>query len=443
MRYLLPVYIFLLPLNALLITYLQCGIWVDMSILRFWKEIILVLLLLITTIKVLVSHKFNIQKIYKDNYILGLSTIFIISTFIYIFFPYLEIKVNAILGFKYDRFFIFALLIGFFLWTIRENFNNILKSVFISAWLIMIVFLPWYVFGDISTMSRIFGYSREVSTYSANGCITFSQNVSGWHNRFQGTFSDPIRFSVFLVVFYFIYVWYILNKEIKNRNTKYALLIVPTLLMLISVFYAYTKTSMLGLAFGIVVFGLVANNFRYKIYFPRRFYVYSWVLLWILLAFWLYIKRHLFLHPEAISGRLENLSKSFEMFFYNPMWFGLWIAWPRSQLATSEDTSLSQWVLLFLPENWYVQILLEQGILWVSFFIALIVVLVVYLYRIVKAKKDYLSIGIFTWFVSILFMANFTHIFEERATSYILFMIVGAYIAMNYDVVKKKRGRRR
>jgi hypothetical protein len=91
--------------------------------------------------------------------------------------------------------------------------------------------------------------------------------------------------------------------------------------------------------------------------------------------------------------------------------------------------NLASWVNKFLPENWYIQILLEQSLIWLSLFIALMSVIWVYLYRIVRTKKDYLSIGIFVSFITILFMANFTHIFEESATSYILFMIIWSYIA--------------
>lgn len=52
----------------------------------------------------------------------------------------------------------------------------------------------------------------------------------------------------------------------------------------------------------------------------------------------------------------------------------------------------------------------------------------------VKLGKDYMSIGIFTAFVSLCFMANFTHGFEEAATSYILFLIIGIYLS---DTIKK------
>jgi hypothetical protein len=47
-----------------------------------------------------------------------------------------------------------------------------------------------------------------------------------------------------------------------------------------------------------------------------------------------------------------------------------------------------------------------------------------YLLAIIEKKKDFFSIGLFASFISLNFMALFTHSFEEAATSYILFMIV-------------------
>jgi len=83
------------------------------------------------------------------------------------------------------------------------------------------------------------------------------------------------------------------------------------------------------------------------------------------------LKWELFLHLGAVINRLENLSKSIEMFFYNPIGYGLGIAGPASQIGNSIEsagnwqiaTSTTHTIHKFLPENWYVQILLEQGII--------------------------------------------------------------------------------
>lgn len=437
MRYLIQIFIFLLPFHAVLVTYLSCKAGINTDILRFWKEIIVILLLFIVSIKVLWKNSFSLKNIYKDNYLLWTITAFSICSFIYIFFPFFEIKISAFLWFKYDVFFLFTLIIWLYLSTIRENFDVILKTLFVSVWIILIIFLPWFAFWDISKMAEIFGYSTKVSTYNAWSCIAFAQNVTGWHHRFQWTFWDPIRFSVFLVVSYFIYLWYILNVHFKNKLLKYTFVIIPSLLIFISIFFALTKTSILWLVFGFITFWYLIFKIIYKKEISRKVVIITSWIITIFLTFILYIKRHLFLHPEAILWRVENLITSINMFFYNPFWYWLWIAWPASQLWTSQNEVLSSSARKFLPENWYVQILLEQSLIWLVLFLSILIIVWIYLFRIIKTKRDYLSIWIFTSYLTIIFMWNFTHVFEESATSFILFLIIWAYIAKEIREFKK------
>jgi O-antigen ligase len=83
----------------------------------------------------------------------------------------------------------------------------------------------------------------------------------------------------------------------------------------------------------------------------------------------------------------------------------------------------------FLPENWYVQIVLEQWIVGVSLFITLIIFIGYRLLARIKKYRDYLSVGITTAYFSLCFMALFTHAFEEAATSYILFFFIWLILA--------------
>jgi len=432
MKYLLSIFVFLLPWHAVIITVLKCRLNIDVNILRFWKEWILLLMLGIVAYQQLKKHHFSLTAIYKNNYILWLVTCFTVCSFVYIFFPFFDPSIRQYLGFKYDVFFLFALLVWLYLARASEYFYFLLKTLFLSTGLMLIIFLPWFMSGDIAVTSEIIGFSSTPSTYEANGCISFAQNVTGGHHRFQGSFGDPIRLSVFLCVFYFLFLWYILSIHKKIAHKNIAILGIGTLAVLAGIFFAYTKTSMVGVVFWGMLFSYLSGKYIYKIVIPT---IYLWIFAGVssggLLTF-LYIKRHLFLHPEAILGRIENLIQSVHMFLWNPLWYGLGIAGPASQLATSSDKELAHNVTKFLPENWYVQILLEQWLWWIAFFIGLLCVIGVYLYRVVKRKKDFFSIGIFTAYITILLMANFTHIFEETATSFLLFLFIGAYLAREY-----------
>lgn len=132
MKYLLSLFVFLLPFHAIFVTYMKCKAGIDTDILRFWKEIVIILLLFVVVVKVLWNEHFNIKKIYQNNYLLGLTTAFTICSFIYIYFPYFNPKINAYLGFKYDVIFLFALIVGLYLSSIKNNFDKILTSLFAS-----------------------------------------------------------------------------------------------------------------------------------------------------------------------------------------------------------------------------------------------------------------------------------------------------------------------
>ncbi len=478
-KYLVLILVIILPLHALLVTTLKCKFWLNTDFLRFWKEFILMFLFFITFYKTVIKrYKWNFSKLYKNNYILWTVTAFALVSLAFVFLPFWKPKLSSFLGFKYDVFFLIALVIWLYLPVIKNNLEIILKSIFGITWLILAIFLPWYLFGDISAVTSIFGFSSEVSTYNVNSCISFSQNVN-WQHRFQWTFSWPIRWSVFLTTFYLIFLWFTLNiKENKYNlsafqaslfNTKerqknlpfewkevteggwiikslLLFIIITSIFVITSIFYSYSKTTILWLFFWISLFSYLTYKIKFWKEISTKFITIS-SSIWALWLIWLLIiKKDVFLHLGSIINRFDNLKTSVEMFLWNPFGYGLWIAGPASWTGHSIESAGSWEVAVisteythkFLPENWFVQILLEQWIIWLALFIWVIIIILLKLFSIVKIKKDYLSIWIFTSFATLIFMANFTHAFEESATSYILFLIIGAYIAKN-NIIKRKK----
>jgi len=444
LKILTGILIFFLPLHALIITTLKCKFDINTDFLRFWKEGIVIALLSFVFAKVYKDNNFSLKKIYKDNILLGTVTAFIICSIVFIFFPFFEIKAASILGFRYDVFFLLTLIIGLYLSNGMKDLWYYLSLLFISTFWVLIVFLPWYLFGDISALASIFGYSSEVSTYTANECISFAQNVNGQH-RFQWSFGWPIRFSVFLTIVLSLFAGYILQyKDIKPSH-KYIILGGMSALILPAIFFSYSKTSILGLIVTAGVFTYLVRRYIYNKRITQKFLLHLGAITSIPVVFIVIFKWDLFLHLWSVLNRLDNLSKSFEMFFYNPIWYGLWIAGPASQIGNSIE-SAGNWqtatatvskVHKFLPENWYIQILLEQGVVWFFLFISVLLIIGLRLFSLVKKRKDYMSIGIFTAFIALCFMANFTHAFEEAATSYILFLIIGIYLAHTIHESKK------
>ncbi len=443
MRTLIGAFVFLIPLHAFIVTLLKCKYNIDVDFLRFWKEFVILWLLVTVFIQQLIENNYSLKKIYKGNYIVGTITAFTICSLVYMFFPFFEITMASILWFRYDVVFLLACIVWLYLKNGLQDLGFYIRTWAISAFGILLFFLPWYLFWDISALATSFGYSGEVSSYTANSCISFAQWVE-WHYRFQGTFGWPIRFSVFLTVVLCVFSWYILSRKDLPNNKKYGILMGFGLLAVTAIFYSYSKTSVLGLVFATILFVYLARKYIYGKKISKAFLRTLWIALWVPLAYIVFFKGELFLHLWAIINRLDNLGKSIEMFFYNPIGYGLGIAGPASQVGNSIEsagswqiaTSTTSRIYKFLPENWYVQILLEQWIVGLSLFLSILILIGMKLWKKVKTRKDYMSIGMFTWFLALCFMANFTHAFEEAATSYVLFLFLGIY--MSDDYLRKK-----
>ena len=436
MKIILALLLFFLPYHAFIVTVMQCKYNLDTNILRFWKELVVIGLLLYVFFTTYKRHDWSLAKLYEKNTLLGLITAFVISSAIYIFFPFFELKPAAVLGFRYDVFFFFTMLIGLFAVGIQQDMRFLLRTVFIATFGILIIFLPWYVFGDISKMASHFGYSDQVSTYFANQCLSFSQNVEG-HHRFQATFGGPIRMSVYFTIVGTLFAGWMLTNTRFSLRKKYIISVIFGFLLLAGIFYSYSKTSMLGVVFSAALFIFLSYKYVYRHEIGKKFYLGLTALVTTPILLVTLFKAELFLHIGAMVNRLENLSKSVEMFFYNPIGYGLGIAGPASQIGNSIEsagswqiaTSTTTTVHRFLPENWFVQILLEQGIIGFSIFMALMILIGWRLIVRLKQYRDFMTVGITTAYFALCFMSLFTHGFEEAATSYMLFLFIGIILA--------------
>ena len=425
--------LFLLPLHAFIVTVLKCKFAIDTDILRFWKEWIILILLLMTFFTQYKKYDWSLKKLYHKNTLLGLTTAFIVCSALYLYFPFFELKAASVLWFRYDVFFLFALLIGLYLPAWEEDIRFYMKMVFLSTFWILIVFLPWYLFWDIKSTVWLFGYSNEASTYTANACLSFAQNVEGWYAWFQATFGGPIRMSVYLTLVGSLFMGYILSATRFTRTQKYTFIAIFWTLILTSIFFSYSKTSILWAIFAIALFSFLTFRYIYRRVITRKMYIQAGIALSLPIILVIILKWDMFLHLWSVLNRLENLGRSAEMFFYNPMWYGLGIAGPASQIGNSIESAWGTFIATsnvltihrFLPENWYVQILLEQWIIGLSIFVSLIIFIGYRLVSRIKQHRDFVSVWVATAYFSLCFMALFTHAFEEAASSYMLFFFIG------------------
>lgn len=355
----------------------------------------------------------------KDNFLLKYTLAYIVLCVIYLYIPHFHPETPSFLGFRYDIFFLLAFLAGYLFDSTSSNIKTLLKYVFFTTTSIVVIFLLWYIFFDIWTTVGVFWFSSRVSVFNPFECLSFSQNIIGNH-RLQATFWWPIRYSVYLVVVYFILLGAFMDTKMSVIYKKYIYVMSGTLLILLSIFFSYSKTSYIGFLLGAIIFLFMSWKMFMKNKFPQK-YLQLIIVFGVLFGIgWMYIYRDLFLHIGSMLKRFENLLFSFELLRDNIFWYGLGIAGPASTVAT-----LSNYFEPFLPENWYIQVWLETGIVGLFLLLNIIWLIGKRLFWISLGRKEYYWIGLFCAFVSLCVMALFTHSFEEAATSYLLFFLIG------------------
>ena len=437
LKFLFPLFLFLLPLHALVITTLKCRFEINVDLIRFWKEFFILWALIYGFFLGYKKSGYSLKKLYKHNTLLWLITLYIACSVFFIYFPFMELKAASVLWFRYNVFFLLAFLVWLYVVQLKDELRPLLKTTFIASFGIIIIFLPWFLFWDIASKAAIFGHSTEVSTYTANQCISFAQNVTGGHHRLQASFWSPINFSVYLTLILTLFTGWLLTSQRFTHKQKYLLWAGFWTLCLTAIFFAYTKTSLLWVLFSGAVFSFLSYKYVLRKEITRKFYIWIAGLTLTPVVLVALFKWELFLHLWAVINRLDNLKMSLEMFLYNPFGYGLGIAGPASQIGNSIEsagdwviaTNTTQTVHRFLPENWFVQVLLEQGIIGLVLFSALFIVIWARLFDRIKKHKDYISVAWFTAFVGLCFMWLFIHVFEDAAISYTAFLIFGILLS--------------
>lgn len=410
LKYGMQCMIFLLPWHALFMTFLQCKVHINTLGIRFWKEIG-VCILFCTTL-------FHIKKrgfLYRSQ--LVFVTLFVILfTILCAFIPDTIFSVQDILALRYDSVFLLMLLVGLSFPYFVQYRNTFLKTLFVSTGLMLGVFVIWYTVFDIATMTNFFWYSSHVSTYDPRGCLAFSQNITGGYHRLQASFGWPIRLGVFLAWVYILSLWSI--SRIRGRYTRGGIFISFSLLLFVAVFYTYSKTAYVGIFSGLIIYMIF-----FLTYTEKKLWTWSTIVgIGIICGGLAFLERDFLLHPWALLVRQGNLFQTWQMFLSHPFGYGLGSAGPASYFDNNGLVRSA-----FLPESWYLQILIEQGIIGLLLFLFLMYVIVRELWRRMHLTRDTYSIALFSAFCSLLIMGCFTHVFEEAATSYIIFFLIGLH----------------
>ncbi len=459
----------LLPFHALLVTTgtkLIAGPGhAPLTALALWKEALLGVILFLAIVEILIAKKAMSGKrlaISIDVIDVLIVALLLLSVFVTIVM-HVDLK-TALFGFKYD----FLPLVAFLIARRASWSAGFLRSAtyallavgcIVSAYGILTFFLPDKFFYRL-------GYSPIHSLYFADGPIAAFQQIGDTTiRRIQSTMSGPNQLGLWLLLPWCL----VLVRLLKERK---AWLLLPLGLIGLALLMSFSRSAFLG--------GFVATLVALRIGLSPRIakkvflgFLGGCLALGIILVF---LFPQIFWRLGSTRGHLTRPILAMQEVLRNPLGKGLGMAGPASThltdtcvfLRAQDDPKWAEKIpqlCVFvggvkvqpmdrecscpvLPENWYIQIGSELGILGFILFLSLIVMI---LYRLkVESPSTPLGTGgkwkvsmyhdtshngslttyhlplrssVFLSFLAIAVAALFLHAWEDSAVAYTLWMI--------------------
>ncbi|MBF0913547.1 hypothetical protein HXK64_01070, partial [Candidatus Gracilibacteria bacterium] len=126
--------------------------------------------------------------------------------------------------------------------------------------------------------------------------------------------------------------------------------------------------------------------------------------------------RNIVFRESSTEGHFSRMKIGIERFIKKPLGSGLAESGPAFRSIYPEKQNL-EGEHYYIPESWFIQILVEGGIIYFALFLSILGIISIKLY-----KK---SLTIFGVFLAILVMNIFLHIFEATYLSILLFILIG------------------
>lgn len=351
----------------------------------------------------------------KNKKVFGWS--FLVAVFLIIYSIILIIfsadQVRSIEGFRFTilpvLFFVIVSMIGF----AKEEKNKLVKlylivSLVVASWAIIERFLPFKYWNNIGLIEpmKIFGWGWH-------GAGGFTQSVS-----FMG---GPNQLASYLLPALFLTVYSIRNTDNSKAAHKTVYCLLSTIISL-AIILTLSRSAILGMIVGLVVYLLFFNSKKIITYAVSSTFIVAIFLIW-LFASSASVKNvithggqtgHQMAFVETISEIKTRAMQDQAKLFIGS---GLGTAGP---LVIKYGNG-------FISESWYLQILLEIGIvgllLWIWFMIALSK-------ELLRKKETVLFLGFF----AVSFAAIFLHTWADNpALSYSLFILLGITIGEKWQ----------
>ncbi|MCX6811610.1 MAG: O-antigen ligase family protein [Candidatus Berkelbacteria bacterium] len=443
----LLIFLFLLPLNAFLTTYIVHLFNLESTqrlILTLWKEWI-VLALLIWAMGHLIKEKLAKQSSLKlfwfDYLIFGLFVLALLT----IIWGSKNPKV-IIFGLRYDFEFFALYFIGRIMRPEPKKLKIALLTVLASSLIValfailQVTILPW------DFLNR-FGYTYALE-WVPGADLQSSQIVGSTRDlsRILSTLSGPNQLGSYLALISCSLLCIILfvRKNIYKLGAG-----VYFLLILLPLYRTYSRSAWLGLAVAVLalMIYLLVRLFSKKKEAPKsNFYITMMAIVFLvviaILGYVYFNSVNSGLLKEMInrgfstSGHIEAMKRGVELIKDHPFGLGIGSAGPASQWSMGLTNEI-------ITESNFLQFGVEMGILGMLGFIVIIITLIVKAFRQIAQKEDIatkiLLLGSALGLIALSVNSLFLHSFADTVTSFTLFALLGIAInnRKNIDVIQR------
>jgi hypothetical protein len=287
-----------------------------------------------------------------------------------------------------------------------------------SLALVLGILVRW-VFGE--TILLHFGFSANLSNWMFGGSIPIYHGIDQANvRRFQGIFDGPNPAGFFILLYFGMLAAYY-----KSAKKYHYLLSLWGIILIGVLFYTYSRSALLGFIAGVGMLILLNIPFIWKKFRP--------LLLWAIPIFFLlsglfYLKFESTIHQIVLrewstKGHFERAITGIERAMDRPLGSGLASAGPAYRFVQQpeENESLFVWENktkedYYIPESWFIQQLVEGGIIGFALFVAILGRILLMLIR--------RNIFVAAAFIGMCTMNLFLHSFESIYISLLLFMLL-------------------
>lgn len=233
-----------------------------------------------------------------------------------------------------------------------------------------------------------------------------------WKPRMQWVFSWPNNYSYFLVLILPFCFWFF-PKFFEKENQSFKL-------------WKHTLTQAQVLWYGFFSFAIISGLFTQSRWFLvwmiaglgiflawkiKKRYL-TWAILTGLIWIWIFS----ILKPQSTQEHLKSFQDALGLVFQHPLWYGL---------GTSGPSVHYGWTIL--PENIYLQILIDAGIFGFIVWLTAIIYIIFESKKLIKADLEYWKylLVFLIGFLGLLVEWMFLHVVEDSMVNYLFFVPFG------------------